>query len=169
MAGKVFESPFQWNMYCSAGRSCLGGNFLRPFHRSGGKKLILAETSITNSWLDRTSDTTSFHKLHKEFMVTLSQVIMSRDRVESLIDALRGWLDSSNQVHVDLCPDEPDQNLAFYLAPPKAEGSESAAFEVRYSGTDFRDGAWSFSVDQSCVRIFADELANSLYSLGRSA
>jgi hypothetical protein len=132
--------------------------------------LILAEISITSSWLDRSAHKLSFTDLRKDFAVVLSQVVISRRCVEELVEELAMRDDSSTDVFKDLCPDTRDQDLTFYLGrPDPRKRLEKTVFEVQYSGAAFDSGKWSFRADQSCLRIFADELRLSLEELGRCA
>jgi len=172
MADQVFESPYQWNLYSSAGRTSLGGTFLRTWRSSkGGFELILAEISIRSLWMNRSSENISFHNLPEDFTVTLSQVIISRQHVEELIEELDHWLDSPRELSKSLRPPYPnDQDLKFNLRLAEQQTKlENATCEVEYSGIAFPSGTWSFGVDQSCIRIFVSELRDSLEKLGRAA
>ena len=171
MTDRVFESPFQWNIYGSSGRTSLGGNFLRAWRGSDGSELILTELSVAGLWIDRSKKKISFTDLQKDFTITLSQVIVYRRKVEELIDDLASWLDSPVEILRDLCGDSKDQSLKFYLGPPDPQKKrlEKTIFEIQYSGTAFESGNWFFGTDQSCIRIFVDELRLALEKLGHSA
>jgi hypothetical protein len=147
----------------------LGGDFRRAWRDRDGSELILAEISIAGLWIDRSKKKSSFIDLRKDFTVTLSQVIVFRKKVETLIDNLVKWLDSPAEILQDLCGDTKDQSLEFYLGPPDSrERLEKTIFEVRYSGTAFKSAKWSFGTDQSCIRILVDELHLALEELGHS-
>ena len=169
MTSRVFESPFQWNIYSSDGRTSLGGNFQRAWRDQNGSELILVELSVAGLWIDRSKKKISFTDLQKDFTVTFPQVIVHRQKVEELTDDLAKWVDSPIEILQDLCGDAKDQSLKFYLGPPAPqERLEKTIFEVQYSGTAFESGKWSFGTDQSCIRIFVDELRLALEKLGRS-
>ena len=156
-------------MYSSNGRTCIGGRFERAWRGVDGSELISAEISIAGLWVDRSKKKASFATLQKDFVATLSQIILHRQQVEKLIDDLTDWLDSPVTILVDLCGDTKDQSLKIYIGPPDPrERLEKTIFEVQYLGTAF-EGKWSFGIDQSCVRLFADEMRLALGKLGRSS
>lgn len=172
MAKRVFESAYQWNIYGSSGRQSLGGNFTRTWRDRDSTELILAEVSITSSWLDRSKDEISFHEedLKTEFTVTFPQIITGRQRIEELVNELAKMSEMTTPIVKELCLDTKEQSLKLYLGPPKTQGRlEQTVFEAHYSGIGFDNGKWSFGVDQSCVTIFLNELQRSLEELGRCA
>jgi hypothetical protein len=101
--------------------------------------------------------------------VSLPQVVISRRRVEELADGLVKWLESPTQIVVDLCHDTKNQDLVVSLTHSEPQTIPGKAkFELQYSTVAFVSGRWSFGVDQSCIRIFSDELRLSLEDLGRA-
>jgi len=172
MTDQVFESACQWNIYGSEGRTSLGGRFLRTWRSSKNKtELILAEISIKSLWMNRTSEQISFHNLSTDFAITLSQVVISRPRIEEFTDELEQWLKSPRRVSKAFCLVPKDQNLRFRLGAPAPSKNrlEKAIFEAQYSGIAFPSGKWSFGVDQSCVRILAGELRTALEKISSAA
>jgi len=157
---RVFASPYQWNLYGAGGRSTLGGDFGKVWQDSRGNALVLARIHIRASWLDRTSEVTDFTDLREDFSIELSQVPVLRQRVVEFVDELRGWLDTRREIHKSFCPSATDQKVSFHIGPQhphnKLQGPE---FWVQYSGIGFESGKWSFVIDESCIRIFVDELA----------
>jgi hypothetical protein len=121
--------------------------------------------------MDRSSNKISFSDLPTDFTVTLSQVVITRQQIEELIEELDHWLDSPTEMSKSLRPPGPnEQDLKFSLKLRKSQTNLGhAGFEVEYSGVAFTAGKWSFSVDQSCIRIFVSELRSSLGTLGRAA
>ena len=168
MRKRVFESAYQWNLYGSSGRQSLSGSFKRTWRDRDGTELILAEVSITSSWLDRTEDKISFNEedLQTDFTVVFSQIITSRKRIEELVSELA----RTALISKELCLDTKEQSLTLHLGPSKAQRRlEQTIFEAQYSGVAFDNGKWSFGVDQSCITIFLDELQRSLEELGHCA
>jgi hypothetical protein len=169
---RVFDSPYQWNLYGSEGRTSLGGNFLRIWRPSKrGNELILAEIAIKNLWLNRSSEKISYHNLPTDFTVTLSQVVMSRQRIEELIEDLDHWIEMPIEISKPLHPpDQNEQEIGFNFRLPDIHRKlAKPRFEVEYSGIAFPTGKWCFLLDQSCIRIFVSELRNALETLGRAA
>lgn len=163
--GQVFESAYQWNVYSSDGRIAFGGNLLRPLPCSTkGDEWLLTELSISGLWIDRATEVISFEILKKEFAVSLPQVVLSKHKLADLVDDLDRWLQSAAEVSVSLCASHPgEQELRIHIGPPVNERRlEETIMTVEYSGIGFTAGKWSFEIDQSCVRIFRDELRNAL-------
>jgi len=162
MPVQVFESPFQWNLYSSDGRTSLGGTIKREV-RIDGEELLLTEISIKGSWPDRSDTKLSFMQLSDDFHVLLSQVLLHKHFVQQLIYQLAAYLESSIPGTVDTSSAVNDQRLNLYIGPPRSAGILTPPLlEFRYSGIGFDTGLWSFPVDQSCIRIFFEELSTAV-------
>jgi hypothetical protein len=78
MAGaRVFDSPYQWNLYGASGRTWLGGDFGKTWKDSDGGTLILSKIYLTGLWTDRTSKEFDFTDLRKDFSIELPQASAS--------------------------------------------------------------------------------------------
>jgi hypothetical protein len=167
MAGdRVFDSPHQWNLYGSSGRLSLGGNFGKVWKDQNGDTLILSKICLTGLWPDRTSREFDFVNLNRDFSVELPQIPVLRHRVVELIEELKLWLDHHGEIHKSFCPAPKNQDFSFHIELPhphnRIQGRECT---IQYSGVGFELGKWSFIVDESCIRILADELSIALRSL----
>jgi hypothetical protein len=164
MVEEIFPATYEWNISGSQGRDFLGGRFQKLWIDANGLELTLSEVAVTSLWPDRSAAKYSFLTPPKDTVVTLSQVVMAVEFVRQLILRLNDWLESSADVSVNLCPKQSDQRFIIELGPTKIPNSlKKVALQVEYFSGAFM-GKWSFEVDQSCIRLFVDELSNSLKS-----
>jgi hypothetical protein len=159
MSAQVFESPFQWNLYSSNGRSSFSGTIKREL-RLDSEEILLAEISVKGRWIDRAEREISFIELSDEYHVTLSQVLLQKQSVRQLVSQLAGWLGSPTPGPIEVSSAVQDQHLDIYIGPSRwTKILPDVRLELRYSSMEFESGVWSFPIDQSCIRIFFDELS----------
>lgn len=60
---------------------------------------------------------------------------------------------------INVCGEHQEQRLIFSITETdKKSVLEKPNFSITYMGIYFDHGSWSFGVDQSCIRIFYEEL-----------
>jgi hypothetical protein len=163
---KIFASGHQWNLYSSSGWRQFGGSFVAQSRNDAGVDLLLANVSIEGQfWRPR-----AFEKADEEhwqlapsFTVGLPLVVMQRGRIAQLISDLDEWLTGRKKICIDLTAGaEPDQTFVFTLGARNDGTLARSECWLMCSANAFASGEWRFLVDQSCVRIFFEELSTAL-------
>jgi hypothetical protein len=165
----------QWNLVASSGRERLGGSFVGHASDEDGLDLVLASLSVVGRfWRSPPFEDeaeNSSERLVTVFSVMLPQVLLRRDRIEYLISELAEWLKKPKEISVELSKSKSVyQSLAISLGIREDLicSLDRPACTIAYSANSFEIGKWKFIVDQSCIRIFFEELRTSL-DLARSA
>jgi hypothetical protein len=148
----------QWCLPDSSGRDRLIGEFRDIYKGPDGQAILCVAISISGEfWRLPISDP----QLADDYKVCLPQVLCNWQAVDELILELGEWLDRPKPIKIDLASKirgHQTFSIEFSKTHRLITTGEKPACTVTYSGTNFLQGVWSFVVDQSCIRIFHDEL-----------
>lgn len=121
----------------------------------------MASMVIRGSFWDRTPTTPIGIETIPDYYVELKQVPLSESRLFILIDKLKSWLEKPQEIEIDLSPEKfSGENFKIFVG--KYDGlitsQDKPACLITYESSHFLCGKWGFILDQSCIRIFAEEL-----------
>jgi hypothetical protein len=145
-------------MTSNRGASVTSIVFVDP--RVDGKQVL--EVSVSEECWDR-RQAEAGDLMRPDFNMTMHQVVSSLGQLQSLLGALDSWLFERADVDVELCVIE-GQSLRFKMAPDSEwiSSREKPVFFGSYATNPSVATCWAYVVDQSCVRIMRDELAEAL-------
>ena len=163
-------SASEWKLVANSGRQQFFGSFLKRGSNEDGLELILANVSVVGDfWLDPPfANDVGSSGLESVFSVSLPHVVLRKDRIEVLLDELEQWLLKPKPISLELGKCRTTyQSLTISLGVREDLicSLEMPACTISYCSNSFEVGRWHFVVDQSCIRIFHEELRASLDSL----
>ena len=163
-------SASEWKLVANSGRQQFFGSFLKRGSNEDGLELILANVSVVGDfWLDPPfANDVGSSGLESVFSVSLPHVVLRKDRIENLLDELEQWLLKPKPISLELAKCRTTyQSLTISLGAREDLicSLEMPACTISYCSNSFEVGRWHFVVDQSCIRIFHEELRASLDSL----
>ena len=151
----------QWNLSSSSSREYLAGTFLRKTKDKSDSTLILSTITVAGQFWSSPvfCETAKNNSVSDLYAVALSHVVLKQSLVEDLIAELAEWLEKPKELSVDLSADVYEVfSISFEISKKLISSLEKPACTVTYASGSFQVGKWSFIVDQSCMRIFYDEL-----------
>lgn len=154
----------QWNLSAASGRDSLSGDFRWQTLSKYGTLVLCTEVALKGMFWPPL-DKAEASDVMLDYSVFLPQVIWDWKAVDELIVEMDEWLESPKEISVDLCArniGSQSFRVSFGLSDRLISSIQKPACSIVYVGTVFRHGEWSFIVDQSCIRIFRDELRRSL-------
>lgn len=153
----------KWNMQSSSGRNLFACAFIRKFVSDHG--YVVAEVEIAGSHLERDQSAIAA-EFTLDYEVKLHQVVLRIDRLELLSKALGIWLESQDEVAIELS-DFCGQRFQLSIGTVShlISSKDKPAFAIRYIGGAINSADWSFVVDQSCLRTCSEELTVALLGL----
>jgi hypothetical protein len=163
-------SASEWKLVGNSGREQFFGSFLKRGSNEDGLELILANVSVVEDfWLDPPfANDVGSSGLESVFSVSLPHVVLRKDRIENLLDELEQRLLKPKPISLELARCRTTyQSLTISLGVREDLicSLEMPACTISYCSNSFEVGRWHFVVDQSCIRIFHEELRASLDSL----
>jgi hypothetical protein len=175
-ATEMIHTTHQWNLFSSSGRESFSGSFVDNGRDEDGLDLILAKVSITgNFWPEPPFVSTvqrSGERLLEVFAVALPQVVLRRDRIELLLLEMAEWLHKPKEISIDLSSSRTIRNhlaIGFGTRRDLISSLDKPACTISYSANSFENGTWHFIVDQSCIRMFFEQVTEARDRLLRSA
>jgi hypothetical protein len=163
-------SEREWKLVANSGREQFCGSFIKRGSNEDGLDLVLANVSVIGEfWLDPPfANDGGSSGLETVFSVSLPHAVLRKDRIEKLLDELEQWLLKPKPISLELAKCRTTyQSLVISLGVREdlISSLERPACTISYSSNSFEVGKWHFVVDQSCIRIFHDELRASFDSL----
>jgi len=163
-------SASEWKLVANSGREWFFGSFLKRGLNEDGLELILANVTVVGDfWLDPPfANDVGSSGLESVFSVSLPHVALRKDRIENLLDELEQWLLKPTPISLELAKCRTTyQSLTISLGVREDLicSLEMPACTISYCANSFEIGKWHFVVDQSCIRIFHEELRAALDSL----
>jgi hypothetical protein len=161
----------KWHLPASSGREEFSGVFQRVEVNYDQLKVILGDVRVSGSLWERHKEFSSA-SLVSDFSVSIDQMMFPVDGVEALIKGLGEWLLLEEQN-----PESASLEMGFALTSERYPGQRlrldidkrrdvitsigQHACTIRYAGGAFVDSEWIFVIDQSCVRIFYEEIRDA--------
>ena len=163
-------SASEWKLVANSGREQFFGSFLKRGSNEDGLELILANVSVAGDfWLDPPfANDVGSSGLESVFSVSRSHVVLRKDRIENLLDELEQWLLKPKPISLELAKCRTtfhSLTISLGVREDLICSLEMPACTISYSSNSFEVGKWHFVVDQSCIRIFREELRAALDSL----
>ncbi|KRR26383.1 hypothetical protein CQ14_02475 [Bradyrhizobium lablabi] len=163
-------SADNWKLVANSGREQFCGAFIKRGSNEDGLELILAKVSLVGEfWLDPPfANDVGSSSLESVFSVSLPHLVLRKDRIETLLDELQQWLLKPKPISLELAKCRTTyQSLTISLGVREDLicSLERPACTISYCSNSFEVGKWHFVVDQSCIRIFHEELRAALDSL----
>ena len=163
-------SASEWKLVANSGREQFFGSFLKRGSNEDGLEIIFANVSVVGDfWLDPPfANDAGSTGLQSVFSVSLPHVVLRKDRIENLLDELEQWLLKPKPISLELAKCRTTyQSLTISLGVREDLicSLEMPACTISYCSNSFEVGKWHFVVDQSCIRIFHEELRAALDSL----
>jgi hypothetical protein len=160
-------SAREWELVANSGREQFFGAFLKRGSNEDGLELILANVSVVGDfWLNPPfANDVGSSGLESVFSVSLPHVVFRKDRIENLLDELEQWLLKPKPISLELAKCRTTyQSLTISLGVREDLicSLERPACTISYCSNSFEVGKWHFVVDQSCIRIFHEELRAAL-------
>lgn len=150
----------RWSLPSTSGRDQLMGEFKSLAKDRHGGTVFVTDLRISGLFWPRLQIGAS-SALTADYDVSLPQVLVDWRALDDLIVALGAWLEQPRPISIELCP-APAKDQSLVRSVGDVAGLITAADKpgcrIRYTGTVFRGGDWAFVVDQSCIRIFYDDL-----------
>jgi hypothetical protein len=132
--------------------------------------VLLARIAIVGRfWRPRPFETPGEkpYQLSTAFVLELPQVVFQKRRIEQLASELEQWSLGSQEISFELSdPSEIHESFLLELSAYRADTLKGSQCSITYSAEAFEKGKWRFLVDQSCIRLFFEELSSSLANLG---
>lgn len=145
-----------WSITASSGRESI------RFNSTEGAIInteLLFAVSIDASFWERKAN--SGRLLVEDFHVDLKQIVIPKESVLELLSKLKKWLESPGEISCSLSTPTSGQTLLISLGSHHnviIDRGKSVICMTYEAGHAFK-GEWAFVVDQSCVRIAVEELA----------
>jgi hypothetical protein len=159
----------EWKLVAASGRDQLSGKFIQQTTNRSGATVICTDLVIRGAFWPRLKlQSNEYVEPVLDYSVALPQVVFEWGAVDELISELGEWLDSPKKISIELCQKaQGDQSfiISFGAIEELISSVQKPACTILYSGTVFNRGKWSFVVDQSCIRIFHEELRTAFNSL----
>lgn len=157
-----------WSMLASSGRSRFDCAFIMRSQKSDS--LVCALGISSAFWKRGIVDNGA--EIVNDINVELPQVLLDFKAIQIFCAKLNEWLQNGNQFAIDLgATTEGDQKLRIGLEIDENLlcTTLKPAFTIHYSSGSVMQARWSFLVDQSCIRICAEEIQNALESMFNSS
>jgi hypothetical protein len=158
----------RWALRSSSGREEFSGVVTREALDSQGAGLLLANLSLIGRfWPQPPFDAVepASDELLTAYSVVLPNVILARNLVEHLISELTEWLVQPKEIAVELSDVRKTYQsirISFGEREVLICSLEKPVCTITYASNSFEVGKWHFVVDQSCIRLFLEELEMSL-------
>lgn len=160
----------RWHLPASSGRNELSGEFFAQRLDDSGRHVVFSRIELKGAFWPRFSNDPG-SKETPDYSVTLHQVVLRREQLDLLIRRLAEWMRAPLALSVEVAKTT-GNDQSFEISIGQVDGlmstADRPACTVRYSSGAFAHGTWSFIVDQSCIKVFLDELTDSLEVLSSS-
>lgn len=158
-----------WSMPSSSGRNKMKCRFLKHLPSSSGQDLVLVSLNISGEFWDRTKEI-SDAALLDDYSIELSQVVLCRSSLDSLVNKLSSWIESPIEIFEELTVDS-DPLLRVHIGKTDELicTKEKPAFVFEYQGGGLKNTRISYLVDRTCLEASLNELKNSLLNLKRAS
>lgn len=157
----------RWHLPASSGRNELSGEFFAQRVDDSAAQIVFSRIELKGAFWPRFSNDPG-SKETPDYSVTLHQVVLRRERLDLLIGRLGEWMRAPLELSVEMGK-TPGNDQGFEISIGRADGlmstADRPACTVRYSSGAFALGTWSFIVDQSCIKVFLDELTHCVEQL----
>ena len=155
---------------CSSISSADGWNhllltFARSFTVEDRKLILTALTHKGKYWDRERSLRAGFAaELTDDYNVVLPQVVLSRNKLEELVERLNAWLLEFSSFEIDLSGHS-DQSISVFIGQRDdlISRPDRPVFSLTYS-TSRMKGQWSFVTDPSCISAMLQDLSEYLAS-----
>lgn len=159
----------QWHLPASSGRDQLEGTFKWQRKNDDGLTLLCTDITIKGEFWLHVNKATDTSDTTPNYYVRLPQLLCDWRSVDELITQLDEWLESPKEISVDIGSRYQHFTVSFGKSDQLISSLDKPACRIAYSGGLVFQGEWLFDVDQSCIRIFRDELREALNSISSDA
>jgi hypothetical protein len=152
-----------WNIRSSSGRENVSVDFIRQHKSKEGDIVYVSEIGITGLFWDRAN--TFKRDYVNDFSVTLHQIHFLKDVLKRFLEDLRNWLEQPTTISFDLAQgSRDDQRFEIFIGKTEELicSDERPACVIKYISGSFDMGRWRFVLDQSCIRLLAEELSEAI-------
>lgn len=131
---------------------------------------VAGSVTVTGTFWQRDREL-SGAALTRDFDVVLHQVLVEVEDLVGLHRQLVAWLQTFAEFECELgtaAPGDPRIHLQLGKNDGLICTRDRPALTLTYRGMPAMEGKWAFLVDQSCVRLCAEEVQAFLHEIGRS-
>ncbi len=147
-----------WSLPSNDGWNKCYGRITDKWEDSNNGTLFLSDISIEGVFYERNKEIADA-KLLPDFLVKLPQVVIPEANFKSLITELEQWLISAKEISIELSGVLHQSFILSFVIDKKFICSmDKPVCKILYSAERMNFGEWNFIVDQSCIRLFKDDL-----------
>ena len=101
-------------------------------------------------------------ELSNEFVIELSHILLSEEKLRVLANHLEAWLDKPYQFELDISENRENQ-IKIFVGPREdyISTQDRPVFSLKYISSRMK-GEWSFVTDQSCLNILLEGVTGFL-------
>ncbi len=149
-----------WLLPSNDGWNKFTGKIIEKRIDSNYESIFLVSISIEGSFWQRNKQV-KYAELHPDFLVHLPQVNITETALKNLIDSFEQWLMIPYEFSIELSGVEFQSLLLNFCVDKNYICSiDKPVCKIQYSAERMSAGEWNFIVDQSCIRLFKEDLDN---------
>ncbi|MEK8020580.1 MAG: hypothetical protein VSS75_027250 [Candidatus Parabeggiatoa sp.] len=149
-----------WSLLSADGWNKVTGTFIRKWMSLEDDVLLLTDISITGDFWQRDKEEVNDAKITLDFRVQLPQVIIKENALKELIIEIDKWFSEPREIGIELsnvCYQS--FQITFGMKDEFICSPDKPVCTIQYSSDSrMKMGEWNFVVDQSCLRLFRDDL-----------